>query len=122
MVVGHPFVHWLRFRFFVFRGLNPQACDDRWHCLCCHSGSRGRFCAGCRQFIDISTSIEVHFGTVPRNRRRNGWRNPVYLAYFGEEPAIWHIVVLLLMAAVYLVAAAVLLRFREFTAAAETDI
>ncbi len=49
-------------------------------------------------------------------------RNPVYLAYFGEEPAIWHIVVLLLMAAVYLVAAAVLLRFREFTAAAETDI
>ncbi len=76
-----------------------------------------------RQFIDISTSIEVHFGTVPRNRRRNGWAQPcLSLAYFGEEPAIWHIVVLLLMAAVYLVAAAVLLRFREFTAAAETDI
>ncbi len=48
-------------------------------------------------------------------------RNPVFLAYFGEESASWHIGVLLAMTVGYLIAAGFVLRYREFTAAAETD-
>ena len=47
--------------------------------------------------------------------------NPVFVAYFGEESAAWHIAVLLAMTVGYLVAAALILRFREFTSAAETE-
>lgn len=47
--------------------------------------------------------------------------NPVFVAYFGEESAAWHTTVLLGMTVGYLAAAALLLRFREFTSAAETD-
>lgn len=46
---------------------------------------------------------------------------PVFVAYFGEESATWHVAVLLGMTVGYLAAAALLLRFREFTSAAETD-
>jgi predicted membrane channel-forming protein YqfA (hemolysin III family) len=48
-------------------------------------------------------------------------RNPVFLSYFGDETATWHIFILLAMTASYLIAAALILHFREFTAAAETD-
>lgn len=48
-------------------------------------------------------------------------RNPVFLSYFGDESASWHLAILLAMTAAYLVAAALILHFREFTAAAETD-
>lgn len=48
-------------------------------------------------------------------------RNPVFLSYFGDETATWHIFILLTMTASYLIAAALILHFREFTAAAETD-
>ena len=47
--------------------------------------------------------------------------NPVFVAYFGEESAAWHVAVLLGMTVGYLVVAALLLRFREFTSAAETE-
>lgn len=47
--------------------------------------------------------------------------NPVFVAYFGEESATWHVAVLLGMTVGYLVAAALLLRYREFTSAAETE-
>jgi ABC-type transport system involved in multi-copper enzyme maturation permease subunit len=47
--------------------------------------------------------------------------NPVFVAYFGEESATWHVAVLLGMTLAYLVAAALLLRYREFTSAAETE-
>ena len=47
--------------------------------------------------------------------------NPVFVAYFGDESAVWHVAVLLGMTVGYLVAAALLLRFREFTSAAETE-
>ncbi|MDX1927100.1 MAG: hypothetical protein SFV81_11310 [Pirellulaceae bacterium] len=47
--------------------------------------------------------------------------NPVFVAYFGEESAAWHVAVLFTMTIGYLVAAALLLRYREFTSAAETD-
>jgi ABC-type transport system involved in multi-copper enzyme maturation permease subunit len=46
--------------------------------------------------------------------------SPVLLAYFGEESAAWHVFLLIVMTAGYLVVAALLLRYREFTAAAET--
>ena len=48
-------------------------------------------------------------------------RNPVFLAYFGEESAAWHVFVLLAMTALYLLAAALLLRYREFTFASESE-
>ncbi len=47
--------------------------------------------------------------------------NPVFASYFGDESAAWHVAMLLGMTVGYLVAAALLLRFREFTAAAETE-
>lgn len=47
--------------------------------------------------------------------------NPVFLSYFGTESSLWHVGVLLVMTALYLTAAALLLQFREFTAAAETE-
>jgi predicted membrane channel-forming protein YqfA (hemolysin III family) len=47
--------------------------------------------------------------------------NPVFVSYFGDESAAWHVAVLLGMTAGYLAAAALLLRFREFTSAAETE-
>lgn len=46
---------------------------------------------------------------------------PVFVAYFGDESAAWHVAVLLGMTVCYLVAAALLLRYREFTSAAETE-
>lgn len=48
-------------------------------------------------------------------------RREVLAAYFGEESATWHVCILLLMTIGYLAAAAALLRYREFTAAAETE-
>lgn len=47
--------------------------------------------------------------------------NPVWNAYFGDESALWHMGILLAMTIVYLVFAGILLRYREFTAASETD-
>lgn len=46
---------------------------------------------------------------------------PVLNVYFGDDSATWHVAVLLAMTVGYLIAAAVLLRYREFTAASETD-
>ncbi|MFL7810011.1 MAG: hypothetical protein AB8I80_15345 [Anaerolineae bacterium] len=48
--------------------------------------------------------------------------NPVFLAYFGEEPASWHFSILLAMTAGLLLLSALVLRWREFTAEAETDV
>ena len=48
--------------------------------------------------------------------------NPVFLAYFGEEPASWHFFILLAMTAGLLLMSALVLRWREFTAEAETDV
>jgi len=47
--------------------------------------------------------------------------NPVILAYFGNESAMWHVGVLFGMTAFYLIAAAVVLRYREFTSSLETE-
>jgi ABC-type transport system involved in multi-copper enzyme maturation permease subunit len=47
--------------------------------------------------------------------------SPVLAAYFGDESSLWHVGILLAMTIGYLIAAAVLLHYREFTAAAETD-
>ncbi len=47
--------------------------------------------------------------------------NPVFIAYFGEEGALWHLGALMLFTAVCLVVAGLVLRYREFTAAAETE-
>jgi len=47
-------------------------------------------------------------------------RNPVFLSYFGDESSWWHVGVLLGMTLAYLIAAGVILRYREFTAAIET--
>jgi len=49
-------------------------------------------------------------------------RSEVLSAYFGDESAAWHVGVLLTMTIGYLTLAAGLLRYREFTAASETDI
>lgn len=49
-------------------------------------------------------------------------RSEVLLAYFGDRSAAWHVGVLLAMTIGYLALAAGLLRYREFTAASETDI
>ena len=48
--------------------------------------------------------------------------SPELNAYFGHETAAWHVGVLLAMTMGLLTAAGVLLRYREFTAAAETDV
>lgn len=48
--------------------------------------------------------------------------NPIFVAYFGAEGAAWHLGMLLAMTVGLLVAAAVVLRYREFTAAAETEV
>lgn len=48
-------------------------------------------------------------------------RSAVVSAYFGEESAAWHVFILLSMTIAYLLVAAILLRYREFTAASETD-
>ena len=45
-----------------------------------------------------------------------------YEAYFGGESAWWHFGVLVGMTAGYLLVAAVVLRFREFTSSAETEV
>ena len=47
--------------------------------------------------------------------------NPVFLAYFGDESATLHVLVLLGMTACYLIGAALLLRYREFTFASESE-
>jgi hypothetical protein len=48
-------------------------------------------------------------------------RNPILRSYLGEEPVIWHVSVLLMMAVGFVVAAGLLLRYREFAAAPETE-
>lgn len=48
-------------------------------------------------------------------------RNPVFTAYFGEESALWHLGMLTILTLVFLLAAGLLLRYREFTSAAETE-
>jgi ABC-type transport system involved in multi-copper enzyme maturation permease subunit len=48
-------------------------------------------------------------------------RNPVYLAYFGEESTFWHVGILIAMTIGYLIAAALVLHLREFTSASETE-
>ena len=48
--------------------------------------------------------------------------NAAFLAYFGEESAWWHVNVLLAMTAGFLIAAAFILRWREFTTSAEADV
>ena len=48
-------------------------------------------------------------------------RSDVLREYFGDESATWHVGILLAMTISYLVTAGVLLRYREFTAASETD-
>lgn len=48
-------------------------------------------------------------------------RNPILRSYFGEESAVWHVGMLMLMTAGYLIAAAVLLKRREFASAPETE-
>lgn len=59
-----------------------------------------------------------------------GWNQPIvsnnpdagpFQAYFGEESDWWHLGVLLGMTAALLVAAALILRWRQFTTSAETD-
>ncbi len=53
---------------------------------------------------------------------RLGSDSPVLASYFAGPSATWHVAVLLLMTCGYLAAAATLLRYREFTAASETDV
>ena len=48
--------------------------------------------------------------------------SPLFLAYFGEEGASWHIGLLLGMTVTFLGAAAVVLRWKEFTVDAETGV
>jgi hypothetical protein len=48
-------------------------------------------------------------------------RNPVILAYFGQESTSWHVFMLFVMTAAYLLAAGALLRYREFTFASESE-
>ncbi|TVQ00430.1 MAG: hypothetical protein EA381_07480 [Planctomycetaceae bacterium] len=48
-------------------------------------------------------------------------RNPILRSYLGEEPAIWHVSLLLLMAVGFVTVAGLLLRYREFAAAPETE-
>lgn len=44
-----------------------------------------------------------------------------FQSYFGDETAWWHLGILLAMTAAMLIAAAAILRWREFTTSAETD-
>lgn len=48
--------------------------------------------------------------------------SPVFRAYFGEDSAAWHCLMLFAMTGLMLAAAALVLRIREFTASAETDV
>ena len=48
--------------------------------------------------------------------------NPVFLAYFGEESATWHLGVLMALATGMLVLGALVLRWKEFTSEAEGDV
>lgn len=47
--------------------------------------------------------------------------SPILGSYLSEASSAWHVMVVLMMASGYLVAAAILLRYREFTTAAETE-
>lgn len=49
-------------------------------------------------------------------------QSPVFLAYFGDESAMWHFGVLAAMTVGLLAAAAYLVQFREFTAEAASDV
>ncbi|MCA9056127.1 MAG: hypothetical protein KDA75_19985, partial [Planctomycetaceae bacterium] len=49
-------------------------------------------------------------------------RNRVFQAYFGDESPIWHVGALMLMTVLLLTAAALVVRWREFTADAESDV
>jgi hypothetical protein len=51
-----------------------------------------------------------------------GSDSPVLAMYFGDHSPVRHIVILLLMTCGYLLATAILLRYREFTTASETDV
>ncbi len=48
--------------------------------------------------------------------------NPVFLAYFGEESAAWHLGMLMALAMRMLVLGALVLRWKEFTSDAEGDV
>jgi ABC-type transport system involved in multi-copper enzyme maturation permease subunit len=48
-------------------------------------------------------------------------QNPVFTAYFGEEGWLWHLAMLLALALGFLIAAGLLLKYREFTSASETE-
>ncbi len=47
---------------------------------------------------------------------------PVFTAYFGEESAAWHVGMLSLFTVALLVASGLVLRYREFTSASETEV
>ena len=49
-------------------------------------------------------------------------RSPAFQAYFGEESAAWHLGVLLAMTLGLILASIAVLRWKEFTAAAESDV
>lgn len=48
--------------------------------------------------------------------------SPVFRAYFGDDSALWHCLMLAAMTVLMLGVAALVLRWREFTASAETDV
>ncbi len=47
--------------------------------------------------------------------------SPILGSYLGDESAAWHVAILFAMTAGYLLAAAIVLRYREFTSAAEAE-
>ena len=51
-----------------------------------------------------------------------GYDNPVLAMYFGDHSSARHILILLLMTVGYLLAAAILMRYREFTTASEATV
>lgn len=53
---------------------------------------------------------------------RSAAGGPLFQAYLGEESAVWHVGVLLTMTAGLLALAAFVLRWKEFTAEAESDV
>jgi hypothetical protein len=47
--------------------------------------------------------------------------NVVFQAYFGQGSLLWHTAILLAMTFAFLVCAVIILRWREFTTASETE-
>jgi len=54
--------------------------------------------------------------------KRDAASGPLFQAYLGEESALWHVGTLLAMTAGFLAVAAFILRWKEFTAEAESDV